>query len=104
MGREFRSIRAPRYFCCFSLGVDRAPPGRLGVGDGPRCAPAEAGIPAWDRSVAGSQRGGQVGLHQGWQSLPGLSVADSPDIGMRFGTRGISFFPVPTADSTLTHS
>ncbi len=31
-----------------------------------------------------------------------LSVAGSPDIGMRFGTRGISFFPVPTADSTFT--
>lgn len=31
-----------------------------------------------------------------------LEVAGAPDVGMRFGTRGISFFPVPTAGSTFT--
>ncbi len=31
-----------------------------------------------------------------------LGVEGATDIGMRFGTRGISFFPVPAAGSTFT--
>ncbi|RKR29799.1 hypothetical protein [Arthrobacter oryzae] len=31
-----------------------------------------------------------------------LGVEGASDVGMRFGTRGISFFPVPTAGSTFT--
>lgn len=31
-----------------------------------------------------------------------LGVEGAPDIGMRFGTRGISFFPLPTKGSTFT--
>lgn len=31
-----------------------------------------------------------------------LAVSGAPDVGMRFGTRGIGFFPVPTAGSTFT--
>lgn len=31
-----------------------------------------------------------------------VGVEGAPDVGMRFGTRGISFFPVPTPGSTFT--
>jgi len=31
-----------------------------------------------------------------------LSVEGAPDVGIRFGTRGISFFPIPATGSTFT--